>query len=152
MKGRIVLELEARPWLPSNSVRMIRELNYYDMPTQGILRDRFLPRYYFFACIDGAVNEYSMWVYVSISRTEARQLKKLSGNALRAFEAILLVDRPVDVVMAHEDRGIVHKGQAKIVVQGPLPVSEPKLAQEAWSSVNKQIRAEAGAIERMVPC
>ncbi|QWB24804.1 hypothetical protein KJK29_20710 [Streptomyces koelreuteriae] len=149
---RIVLELEARPWLPSNSVRMIRELNYYDMPTEGILRHRFLPRYYFFACIDGAVNEYSMWVYVSISRSEARQLKKLHGNALRHFEAGLLVNRPVDAVMAHEDRGIVQKGQAKIVVEGPLPASEPTLAQEAWSSVNKQIRAEAGAIERMVPC
>ncbi|MEH0625997.1 hypothetical protein [Streptomyces stelliscabiei] len=150
MSERIALQLGARPWGPSRSVRMVRELNYYDMPTEGVLKRRFLPSYYFFACIDGVATEYNLWVYVSITRSEARKLKRLTSSELRNFQVGLLVDRPLVVAMAHEDGGIVH--QAHVQVSDRLKVEEPKLAHEAWQTVKEEISAEAGAIERMVFC
>ncbi|MEV5159431.1 hypothetical protein [Streptomyces sp. NPDC053728] len=150
MSERIALQLGAHPWAPSRSVRMVHELNFYDMPTEGILKKRFLPSYYFFACIDGVATEYNLWVYSAISWSEARQLRRLKTSKLRSFEVRLLVDRPLVVAMAHEEGGIVH--QSHVQVSDQLKVEEPKLAKQAWQSVKEDISAEAGAIERMVYC
>ncbi|MFB8136354.1 hypothetical protein [Streptomyces mirabilis] len=150
MSERIALQLGARPWAPSRSVRMIQELNYYDMPTEGVLKRRFLPSYYFFACIDGVATEYNLWVYASITWAEARKLRRLASEDLRSFEVGLLVDRPLVVAMAREDGGIVH--QAHVQVSERLKVEEPKLARQAWQSVKEEISAEVGAIERMAFC
>jgi hypothetical protein len=147
-----VLQLGARPWHPSSSVRLVRELNYYDMPTEGILRRRFVPVYYFFACIDGAVNEYNLWVYAPIKRSEARRLKKLSGDELRAFEVPLLLGRPLVIALAHETEGLKHRAHVKLVREEKLDKAEPKLARAAWSTVTEDLKAEAGAVQKMALC
>ena len=153
MTEHITLQLGAQPWLPSESVRLVRELNYYDMPTEGILKtkNRFPASRFFFACIDGAASEYSLWVYAPISRSEARRLARLQTHDLRLFEAKLLVNRPLVIAMAHETKGIAHGG-AEVTVSEKLTTDEPKLAQEAWQTVNAGIKAEAGAIQRMAFC
>jgi hypothetical protein len=150
MTDQIALQLGARPWLPSRSVRLVRELNYYDMPTEGILKRRFRPSYYFFACIDGAASEYSLWAYCPITRREARRLKHLVADELRAFEVGILIGRSLIVATASESSGLLH--QAKVQVRGPLQPEEPKLARQAWQTVNEEIKAEAGAVARMAVC
>ncbi|MFD8622269.1 hypothetical protein [Streptomyces sp. NPDC059513] len=150
MSERIALQLGARPWQPSRSVRMVHELNHYDMPTEGILKTRLLPSYYFFACIDGVADEYNLWVYSTITWAEARQLRRLQASELRRFEAHLLVGRPLVIAMAHEDGGILHRAHVQVSEQ--LKVEEPRLARQAWQSVKEEISAEAGAIERMAYC
>lgn len=150
MSEHIDLQLGARPWLPSRSVRVVRELNYYDMPTEGILRRRFRPSYYFFACIDGVASEYNMWVYAPITWKESRRLKRLKADELRRFETSLLVGRSLLIATASEASGITH--QAEVEIREPLKPEEPKLAREAWQTVNEEIKAEAGAIARMALC
>ncbi|MFE7140422.1 hypothetical protein ACFVAG_21970 [Streptomyces sp. NPDC057644] len=150
MKERIALQLGASPWQPSRSVRMVRELNFYDVPTEGVLRRRFSPSYYFFACIDGVASEYSLWVYAPIGWSEARQLKRLETTKLRSFEVGLLVNRPLLAVVASEQGGILHRVQVQVTE--PLKVEEPRLAKTAWETVTQEIKAEAGAIERMAFC
>lgn len=150
MTDQIALQLGARPWLPSRAVRIVRELNYYDMPTEGVLRRRWRPSYYFFACIDGVASEYNLWVYSSISWREARRLRRLKGDELRRFEVDLLVGRSLVVATASEVSGITHR--AKVQMREQLEPEEPKLARQAWQTVNEEIKAEAGAIARMVVC
>ncbi|GAA2780600.1 hypothetical protein [Streptomyces showdoensis] len=150
MTERIELELGARPWAPSRAMRMVHELNFYDMPTEGILKKRFRPAYYFFACVDGVATEYNLWVYTRISRAEAQRLKRLRSDDLRRFEARLLVDRKLTVAVANEDQGILHR--ALVTVSDPLRVEESKIASQAWQTVQEDIKAEAGAIARMAYC
>jgi len=55
---QIHLRLGAPPWLPADTVRPGRVLNYYGIPLAGVLKQH--RKYYLFGCREGAVQHTNL--------------------------------------------------------------------------------------------
>jgi len=95
---QIHLRLGAPPWLPADTVRPGRVLNYYDIPLAGVLKQH--GKYYLFECLEGEVQDTNLWAYVPISRTFARKLGHLAGHRLTSAMHDAYRDQLITVAMA----------------------------------------------------
>jgi len=140
----ITPELGALPWKPKRGVKLVRELNRWDVPTAGILRTRGR-RYQLFRCLDGASGQYSAWAYVAITRKQARELSHLVGEELRQRQAALFLGAPLTLALAEENEGVVHRTKGQLVEGDP----EPKLAPDVRRRVKEEIEDQASALRGM---
>lgn len=137
--------LGALPWKPRRGMKMIRELNHWNVPTAGVLRHRWRPIYYLFRCLDGASSQYSVWAYASLSRAEARELKELVGEDLRRRQNEIFQRGDLCVAVAEETSGVIHRVLGRLDSTDP----EPRLAPEVGRQVQEEIQSEASAIRGM---
>lgn len=122
---------------------MVYELNRWDMPTAGILKQKFRNKYYLFRCMAGTTGRYSLWVFSPLTRGEARSLRTLTGDALRDKQAeIFLRRKELTLAVTEETEGIIHRTVGEIQVDEP----EPQLAPDVIHRVEQEIRTEAMAI------
>ena len=78
MSDQIHLRIGAKPWLPADTAKIDKVLNFYDVPLAGIIRQH--RRYFLFQCLDGYGQDTAVWAYVPIDRAECRQLRKAKGE------------------------------------------------------------------------
>lgn len=135
-------QLGALPWKPTRHLRMVRELNHWNVPTAGILRHRWRRSYYLFRCLDGADAQYSVWAYAQASRADVRHLARLTGEELRQRQIGILFRGRVSIAIAEEKAGVVHRVCGQLVEGEP----EPKLAPEVTQEVKDNLKREAQAI------
>jgi len=79
MSDQIHLSIGAEPWLPSDTAKIDKVLNHYDIPLAGIIQQH--RKYFLFECLDGHGSSANVWAYAPISRQERRQLRKAKGRA-----------------------------------------------------------------------
>lgn len=138
-------ELGALPWKPTRTLRMVRELNRWDVPTAGILKHRWRRLYYLFRCLDGASAQYSVWAYARLDRSDVRELGRLMGEELRQRQIEILFRGKVSIAVAEEKSGVIHRVCGRLAQGDP----EPKLAPEVSRRVKEEIQDEARAIQGM---
>ena len=78
MNDHLELRLGARPWQPTDSTRLVAELDYYDMPTAGIFEQDGSP--VLFMCVDGHGTQVTVWVYAPLETAEAEALGNVQGG------------------------------------------------------------------------
>lgn len=144
MTEHMIPELGALPWKPKRGMRLVRELNRWDVPTAGLLRD-WRRQYHLFRCLDGASGQYSVWAYVPLSRSEARALLPLTGQELRQKQADLMIDRTLSLAVAEEQAGIIHRFKGQLKQSEPEPRLDPAVGQK----VQDEIKSEATALREM---
>lgn len=146
MNHRINVSLGRPAWKPSSSWRMIYELNHWDMPTAGILKQRFRRRYTLFRCMVGATGKYNVWAYAPASSADVLALKQLTGDALRDKQAeIFLRCSSLQLAVMDEEAGIIHR------TEGPVKRDEhePALDPDVIHKVEQEIQAEGRAIGQL---
>lgn len=146
MTAHISLSLGRHPWQPAPGIRMVTELGHWDMPTEGILKQRFRNRYFLFRCIAGATGTFNLWAYVPLEPAEARKLKTLVGPDLASFVDEVMRNRPFMIALAEEGRGIVHASEGRIDVKS----GKPMISQAAAKTAQKEYAQEAGAIRQLL--
>lgn len=146
MNEHIELRLGSNPWKPAPNMRMVLELNRYDIPTEGILKQKFRNRRFLFRCIAGATGEYSAWAYVPLLPAEVRSLKTLTGPDLGAYIDKLMAGRTFMMALAGEERGIVHGFEGKM----DLSSGKPMISRAAAKTAEKEYAQEAGAIRHLL--
>jgi hypothetical protein len=143
MNNRINLELGRLAWSPSRGWRMTRELNRWDMPTAGILKQRLRRRYFLFRCMTGATGRYNVWAYAPLTAGEVRELKRLTGDALRDKQSeIFLRGGTLQLSVMDETAGIIHRSQGLVKRED----DEPALAPEVIHKVEQEIQDEGRAV------
>jgi hypothetical protein len=78
VNNHLELRLGARPWQPTDSTRLVTELDFYDMPTAGILEQAGSP--VLFICVDGQGTHVTVWVYAPLEVAEAEALAAMQGR------------------------------------------------------------------------
>lgn len=146
MTAHISLSLGRRPWQPAPGIRMVLELAHWDMPTEGILKQRFRNRYFLFRCIAGATGTYNLWAYVPLASVEARSLKALAGPNLASYVDEVMRSRPFMIALAEDDRGIVHASEGRIDAKSGKPMISPA----AVKTAQREYAQEAGAIRNLL--
>ncbi|WP_435211182.1 hypothetical protein [Streptomyces sp. bgisy034] len=144
MTEQITPDLGALPWKPQRGMKMVRELNRWDVPTAGILRN-WRGHYQLFRCLDGASGQYSVWAYIELTRAEARGLMALEGEELRQRQAELMVGRTLSLAVAEENAGIIHRFTGRLKQSEPEPRLDPAVGQR----VQDEIEGEASALRGM---
>jgi hypothetical protein len=146
MTAHITLSLGRDPWQPSSNVRMIEELGHWDMPTEGILKQRFRNRYFLFRCLAGASGKYNLWAYVPLTRAEVRKLKVLLGQDLNSYATELMAARTFMMALAEEGRGIVHGQEGRLDTAS----GKPQIAETAVKAAEAEYEQEAGAMRHLL--
>lgn len=144
MTEQNIPDLGALPWKPKRGMKLVRELNRWDVPTAGILRD-WRRQYVLFRCLDGASGQYSVWAYVRLTRAEARDLMALRGEELRQRQTRLMADRTLSLAVAEEDDGVIHRFTGRLKQSEPEPRLDPAVGQR----VQDEIEGEANALRGM---
>ena len=121
VSDRLELQLDARPWQPTDGTRLVTELDYYDMPTAGVLEQggsQFL-----FMCVDGNGTRITVWVYARMEAAEAEALGAMQGAEAidaemrrifhgRLVVAALAMDNQVRLAAAMQLQGSVLRDAA----------------------------------------
>ena len=94
MGAQIRPEPGARPWLPAHDVDELYQLDFYDIPLAGIIRQDGL--LYLYTCILGEDAPENLWAYAPVSDEEVLALRTSYGDDLlvaieRALQNKLLV-------------------------------------------------------------
>lgn len=78
MSDHLELRIGARPWQPTDSTRLVTELDYYDMPTAGVFDQGGSP--VLFTCVEGFGTRVTVWVYAPLETAEAEELAGMLGR------------------------------------------------------------------------
>lgn len=146
MTRQISLVLGSEPWKPSTDTRMVVELNRWDVPTEGVLKQRFRRRYFLFRCMAGATGQYSAWAYVPITAAEVKSLRGLTGPTLGAAINKIMLGTSFTMALAEEGRGIVHGFEGRMERNS----GKPTISQAAVEAAETEIRQEVGAMRHLL--
>jgi hypothetical protein len=139
MAEQIHLERGAEPWVPSPESEHVVTLNYWNVPTAGVIRQ---PGGLFeFRCLAGALDEWSLWVYRETY--DSLVIDLLQGKKERHpwSESSFM---PVSAVaLAHEAQGIVdfdlltnadliNQVMASLMAEKQVP---PRVQEELWEEI-----------------
>lgn len=101
MADVIHVERGFSPWQPAPDAHLVKEYQYYEVPTRGVIEQHGIR--YFFACLAGADDTVSAWIYIRIDpKTEAR----LDASAFEEFDTVGF-DGPAVMALAVEGPGVV---------------------------------------------
>ncbi|KQV74373.1 hypothetical protein ASC61_04795 [Aeromicrobium sp. Root344] len=86
MSDLVFIDRDASPWDPSATSELVFELDRYNFPRTGILRQRDLGNdlLVLFDCIAGEEDKQNLWIYATIDSEEAERLASATGTALLA--------------------------------------------------------------------
>lgn len=101
MSDHIELQIGAAPWQPDGNTSIIEELDRYNVPTMGILEQHGVM--YCFELIEGHVQDMNVWIYTPLSKVEAKELCRASGQEIDTLLARMQQDRPVMAALAAEN-------------------------------------------------
>ncbi|WP_283138033.1 hypothetical protein [Rhizohabitans arisaemae] len=98
----IALRLGASPWQPTDDSRTVLALHSYDRPLAGIVAQ--VGGYLLFECLQGHVNDTSLWAYAELAGTEVSAFRAARGPVGWDLADHVLLTRPVLAGMAVDDR------------------------------------------------
>jgi hypothetical protein len=78
VSDHLELRIGARPWQPTESTRLVTELDYYDVPTAGVFDQG--GSLVLFTCVDGFGTRVTVWVYAPLETAEAEELAGMQGR------------------------------------------------------------------------
>lgn len=102
MVGRIRPEPGARPWLPAHDVDELYQLDFYDIPLAGIIRQDGVT--YLYTCILSQEAPENLWAYAPVSDEEVLALHTSYGDDLLAAIERALWNKPVVIAGADQWR------------------------------------------------
>ncbi|MGH3199672.1 MAG: hypothetical protein ACRDOH_06905 [Streptosporangiaceae bacterium] len=138
MSGHLELQLGARPWRPTDDTRLVTELDYYDIPTAGVLEQRGSP--VLFMCVDGHGTNATVWVYAPLQAEEAEALSTMQGGeVIDAEMRRIFRSKPVVVALAVD-------GQLRLATSGQLRLQGAVLRDAALEAVTKQADSDQQAV------
>lgn len=99
MNDHLELRIGARPWQPTDSTRLLTELDYHDMPTAGIFDQDGSA--VLFMCVDGHGTRVTIWVYAPLDEAEADRIGALQdGQAIDAEMRRIFRSKPLVAALA----------------------------------------------------
>ena len=142
MSDHLELQLGARPWQPTDSTQLVAELDYYDMPTAGLLdQDGFR---ILFMCVDGHGTHATVWVYAPLEAAEAEGLSTMQGgDAIDAEIRRIFRRKPVVVALAVD-------GQLRLATSGQLRLQGSVLRDAALKAVTEQAESDHQAARSLL--
>lgn len=111
MGDQISIQLGERPWQPTDKTELLEEFHRYNRPLAGVLRQE--GNLYYFACVDGHADDWSLWAYTLIDEHDVLRLREESADVETAF---VEAANPVSLAIANEIEGIVES--ARLVQTG----------------------------------
>lgn len=100
MASKLRPEGGARPWKPAADVELVHELDRYNVPLSGIIKQG--GRKYLFACLFGEEDPDNLWAYAPVSDEEIARLTQAAGDALLDAVDATLANRSLVVGFADE--------------------------------------------------
>jgi hypothetical protein len=156
---KIKIRIGADPWLPSSTSHQIAELNRYDIPTEGIIKQD--GQLFLYRCLDGHQSEESLWLYVPLTRKEARRLRQAVGGEVhdlqhRIVEQAAREARPLVAAMAHFKDGLFAETQVHVLfeeTEAAAEVLESQIAEAGVAEIRERLRDRAAGMDWLLrPC
>jgi hypothetical protein len=143
VSDHLELQLGARPWQPTESTQLVTELDFYDMPTAGVLEQGVSP--VLFLCVDGHGTHATVWVYAPLQPAEAQALATMQGReAIDAEMRRIFRSKPVVVALAVD-------GQLRLATSGELRLQGAVLREAALKAVTDQVESDRQAACSLLP-
>jgi hypothetical protein len=98
MSDELRAEIGRAPWLPASDVEPGTELDFYDMPLSGIIRQDGAP--FLFVCLAGQDEPLNVWAYARLDSQEATELCDARGDRVDRLIVAALTDRMLVVALA----------------------------------------------------
>jgi hypothetical protein len=137
------LRIGSRPWQPTDSTRLLTELDFYDMPTAGVLEQGTSKS--LFMCVDGHGTPFTVWVYAPLEADEAAALTSMhGGEAIDAEIGRLFHTKPLIAVLA------VNR-EIRLATSNPLQLKTLALRDAAVRAVTDQAESEQQAARSLLP-
>ena len=142
VNDHLELQLGARPWQPTDGTRLVTELDYYDMPTAGLLEQGNSP--VLFMCVDGHGTRVTVWVYAPLETAEAEALGEVQGGeAIDAEIKQIFRTKPMVAALAVD-------GQLRLAAPMELRRQGSPLRDAALAAVTEQADSEQEAVRSLL--
>lgn len=142
----VQLTLHACPWLPTRDTQMVVELNGYDGPLLGILRQR--KALFLFHCLVGELDPEQVWVYAGVTDDEVAELAGAEDpDRLAVSVQAIESDRPVTLAHAHEEAGLLASVSGVLLSDAQAEVGD--LRQWALRQLATHVQEHADELSRL---
>jgi hypothetical protein len=142
VRDHLELRLGARPWQPTDSTRLVTELDYYDMPTAGVFDQEGSP--VLFTCVDGFGTRVTVWVYAPLEIEEAEELVGMEGReAIDEETKRIFRSKPSVAALAVDC-------QLRLAAPMQLRLQDPRLRDVALKAVTEQAESEQQALRSLL--
>ena len=142
MSDHLELRLGARPWQPTDSTRLVTELDYYDMPTAGVFDQGGSS--VLFTCVDGFGTRVTVWVYAPLEAAEAEELAGMqSREAIDEETKRIFRSNPSVAALAVDC-------QLRLAAPMQLRLQDPMLRDVALKAVTEQAESEQQALRSLL--
>jgi hypothetical protein len=142
VSDHLELRLGARPWQPTDSTRLVTELDYYDMPTAGVFDQGGSP--VLFTCVDGFGTRVTVWVYAPLETAEAEELAGMQGReAIDEETKRIFRSKPSVAALAVDC-------QLRLAAPMQLRLQDPMLRDVALKAVTEQAESEQQALRSLL--
>jgi hypothetical protein len=107
MADTIQVQRWSRPWEPAGDARLVRELDYWDMPLAGVIEQHGVQ--HLFACLAGHLSSTHLWLYRSLTNAELAQIERTKEpEELRGVvDELLAPGGSMVLAIADDDAGIL---------------------------------------------
>ena len=142
MSDHLELRIGARPWQPTDSTRLVTELDYYDMPTAGVFEQEGSP--VLFTCVDGFGTRVTVWVYAPLEIAEAQELAGMQDReAIDEETKRIFRSKPSVAALAVDC-------QLRLAAPMQLRLQDPMLRDVALKAVTDQAESEQQALRSLL--
>lgn len=142
MSDHLELRIGARPWQPTDSTRLVTELDYYDMPTAGVFEQGGSP--VLFTCVDGFGTRVTVWVYAPLEIAEAQELAGMQDReAIDEETKRIFRSKPSVAALAVDC-------QLRLAAPMQLRLQDPMLRDVALKAVTDQAESEQQALRSLL--
>lgn len=142
MSDHLELRIGARPWQPTDSTRLVTELDYYDMPTAGVFEQGGSP--VLFTCVDGFGTRVTVWVYAPLEIAEAQELAGMQDReAIDEETKRIFRSKPSVAALAVDC-------QLRLAAPMQVRLQDPMLRDVALKAVTDQAESEQQALRSLL--
>jgi hypothetical protein len=142
VSDQLELRLGARPWQPTDSTRLVTELDYYDMPTAGIFDQS--GSQVLFMCVDGQGTRVTVWVYAPLEVAEAEALAAIrDGETVDAEMKRIFRAKPLVATLAVD-------AQLRLAAPMRVQLGASVLRDAVLEAVTEQADSEQQAVRSLL--
>jgi hypothetical protein len=142
VSDHLELQFGARPWQPTESTRLLTELDFYDIPTAGVLEQGGSP--VLFMCVDGHNTRFTVWVYALLGIADAEVLSTIQGSeAIDTEMKRIFRSEPLFAALAVD-------GRLRLAAPMQIQLGGSVLRDAALEAVNEQAESEHQAVRSLL--